>query len=81
VVTYASGVTGIYDKSAGKMYLYDPATKKCVGVRRMTGEERAIESPGPVRSQMEFGNEEGGAAASGGGGAVADESGNGEKAS
>ena len=36
VVTYASGLTGIYDKSAGKIYLYDPVSKKCVGVRRMT---------------------------------------------
>jgi hypothetical protein len=60
VVTYASGVTGIYDKSAGKMYLYDPATKKCVGVRRMTGEQgAAMELPEQVRSQMDFGNEGG----------------------
>jgi len=64
VVNYASGLTGIFDKSAGKMYLYDSSTKKCVGVRRMTstGEAREIEFREQVRSQIEFGNEETGKA-------------------
>jgi hypothetical protein len=35
IVTYASGVTGFFDPSSGKLYLYDSNLENCFAVRQL----------------------------------------------
>ena len=36
VVTYASGLTGFFDRDTGALYVYDSKWDKCVAVRKLT---------------------------------------------
>jgi hypothetical protein len=35
VVTYASGLTGFFDRDTGTLYVYDATWDKCIAVRRL----------------------------------------------
>jgi len=36
IVTYASGLTGFFDRPTGTLYVYDANWDKCVAVRKLT---------------------------------------------
>ncbi len=35
IVSYASGLTGFFDASTGRLYLYDSEVRNCVAVRQL----------------------------------------------
>ncbi len=43
IVTYASGVTGFFDRSTGRLYLYDSNLRNCVAIRQVTALGEAAE--------------------------------------